>query len=64
MQRWVGISKVRKGGLAVVSGRFFKKILRKVRLSKALTPAHEDGGELLRLLVHRVRSMYLGVEAQ
>lgn len=51
------------GGRPVVSAAVFRNIMGNVRRSAGLTPTHGDKGELL-LLVHRIRSMYLGVEAQ
>jgi hypothetical protein len=50
------------GGLTVVSGIAIVNIFGDVRPSVALTPTHESVEMLL--LIHRMRSMYLCVEAQ
>jgi hypothetical protein len=50
------------GGLTVVSGIAIVNIFWDVRPSVALTPTHEFVQMLL--LIHRMRSMYLCVEAQ
>ena len=57
------ISCERNRGGPVVSAAVFRNIMGSVRRSAALRPTHGDKGELL-LLAHRIRSMYLGVEAQ
>ena len=50
-------------GEPVVSAAVFRNIMANVRRSAAFTPTHGDNRELL-LLVHRIGSMYLGIEAR
>jgi hypothetical protein len=56
------ISRMMNVGLKVVSAAVIRNT-RNVRLSAVVTPAHGDKVDLL-LLIHRIRSMHLGIEAQ